>query len=81
MSEKRKLAKGEWLDNINLAPFTTWHIGGPAERLYWPVDSDDLQQALRQIEHDQPITWLGLGSNALVSDQGIAGVTMITQGY
>eukprot|EP00919_Chromeraceae_sp_WS-2016_P053041 GHVR01125912.1.p1 GENE.GHVR01125912.1~~GHVR01125912.1.p1 ORF type:complete len:299 (+),score=36.17 GHVR01125912.1:285-1181(+) len=80
MSEKRKLSKGEWLENISLAPFTTWHIGGPAEHFYWPVDSGDLQQALKQIDVNQSITWLGLGSNVLINDQGISGVAIITQG-
>lgn len=80
MSQKRKWVKGELLENVPLAPFTHWQIGGPAQRLYWPVDLLDLQQLLRTLPPLEPLTWLGLGSNVLIPDEGLSGTVIITQG-
>jgi len=77
---KRELTKGILLENIDLKPFTSWHIGGPAERFYWPLDLQDLAKFLKTLSEAEPITWLGLGSNTLISDQGVAGTVIITQG-
>ncbi len=77
---KRHIEKGKLLNNINLAAFTSWRVGGDAELFYWPVDLDDLQQFLRKLDPEIPVTWLGLGSNVLIRDGGIPGVTIITQG-
>ena len=77
---KRELAKGRLLENIDLKPFTSWHIGGSAEHFYWPEQLDDLVTFIKTIPAHEAITWLGLGSNTLVSDQGVAGTVIITQG-
>lgn len=80
MSNKRQIEKGKWLQNICLAPFTSWRIGGYAQRLYWPTSLDDLAHFLKQCPQNESITWLGLGSNVLIRDHGIAGTVIITQG-
>lgn len=72
--------RGKLLTNEPLANYTSWRIGGPADRLYLPADLADLQQFLRQLPEDEPICWLGLGSNTLVRDKGIRGMVIITQG-
>jgi UDP-N-acetylmuramate dehydrogenase len=77
---KREIIKGQIQKQVSMKPFTSWHIGGEAERLYWPIDLADLQQFLASLPTDEPLTWIGLGSNVLVSDQGIPGTTIITQG-
>lgn len=77
---KQRLSKGEINRNIPLAQFTTWQIGGPAERLYIPQDLTDLPHFLKTLPEDEPITWLGIGSNVLISDEGIKGTVIITQG-
>jgi UDP-N-acetylmuramate dehydrogenase len=77
---KREISKGQIHTQVSMKPFTSWHIGGEADRLYWPVNLADLQQFLKTLPLDEPLTWIGLGSNVLVSDQGIAGTTIITQG-
>lgn len=59
-----------------LAPYTSWRIGGPADRYYRPQDSADLVAFLKTLEPDVPITWLGLGSNVLIHDDGIRGVVI-----
>lgn len=80
MSEKRGVEKGRLLHQVSLAPFTSWRIGGPAGHLYWPHDLNDLQNFLRTVPAEEPLTWLGLGSNILVRDGGIPGTVIITQG-
>lgn len=80
MSEKRKITKGVIHEQACLKAFNSWHIGGNAERLYWPLDVADLQRFLATLPADEPITWLGLGSNVLIRDGGIKGTVIITQG-
>lgn len=63
-----------------LARHTSWRVGGPAERFYRPADLADLQAFLRALPPDEPLFWLGLGSNLLVRDGGIRGVVIATQG-
>ena len=77
---KRDIQRGQCHYDVSLKPFNTWHIGGAAEKLYWPKDLADLQQFLRRTPNDEPLTWLGLGSNVLIDDAGIAGTVIITQG-
>lgn len=72
--------RGQLEENILLARLTSWRVGGPAERLYRPADLDDLAVFLKTLAHDEPITWLGLGSNLLIRDGGIKGTVIMTQG-
>ena len=75
-----KLAKGQLHHGVSLAPFTSWRIGGEAQALYWPTDSADLINFLKNHKAQDAISFLGLGSNVLVGDGGIKGLTVITQG-
>ena len=59
-----------------LARHTAWGIGGPADRYYRPADVDDLAAFLAQLPEDEPVFWLGLGSNLLVRDGGVAGTVI-----
>ncbi len=72
--------QGELLYDEPLARYTTWRVGGPARRLYKPLDRIDLQHFLQQLEPDEPLLWLGLGSNLLVRDGGFKGTVIATQG-
>ncbi len=56
---------------------TSFKIGGPADLLITPRTVEQVvavQRLLRQ--RDIPLTWLGNGSNLLVSDAGIRGVVI-----
>lgn len=76
----RKNCRGVIKYNEPLAQYISWRVGGKADLLYRPADLDDLKQFLFQLSDDEPITWLGLGSNTLVRDKGIRGVVIVTQG-
>lgn len=68
--------RGELVHNASLAGLTSWRVGGPARQLYRPVDRDDLCAFVQQLPKDEPIFWLGLGSNVLVRDGGFAGTVI-----
>jgi UDP-N-acetylmuramate dehydrogenase len=55
-------------------------VGGPAEKFFKPADIDDVATYLKCISPDEPIMFLGLGSNLLVRDGGIKGSVILTSG-
>ncbi|MCE5193041.1 MAG: UDP-N-acetylmuramate dehydrogenase [Candidatus Cryosericum sp.] len=60
-----------------LAPYTSFHIGGPAEYFYMPRGEEDLICALRAAKSlGMPATILGNGTNVLISDRGIQGLVV-----
>lgn len=71
---------GVLLENEPMARHTTWRVGGPAARYYQPAGIDDLAQFLAQLPVDEPVFWIGLGSNLLVRDGGIRGTVIATAG-
>ena len=71
--------RGTWRHDAPLAPWTSWRIGGPADRLYIPADADDLAAALAGLDPEEPLFWLGLGSNLLIRDGGIRGTVIATR--
>lgn len=62
-----------------LSRHTTWRVGGPAELFIVPSGITALAEAMRLI-HASSLPWrvLGRGSNLLVRDGGIRGVTIST---
>lgn len=64
-----------------LAPLTTFKVGGPADVLFEPVNSDEVLRALGVARAaGQPVTMLGGGSNVLVSDRGVRGLVIRPRG-
>src|ERR671921_1009216 len=60
-----------------LKRYTAWKIGGPADALLEPRTVDDLISATETAgEHNVPVTILGGGTNVLVRDGGIRGLTI-----
>ena len=59
---------------------TSWRTGGHAERYFKPADVDDLCCFLKQVTKDEPLFWLGLGSNLLVRDGGLKGTVIALSG-
>lgn len=72
--------RGELRLDEPLSRHTSWRVGGPAERFYRPADLADLAAFLRRLPADEPLFWLGLGSNLLIRDGGIRGTVIATQG-
>lgn len=72
--------KGSLLLNEPLAKYTSWRVGGPAERMYIPADRQDLCDFIKNLPAVEPVFWMGLGSNLLVRDGGIRGTVINTKG-
>jgi UDP-N-acetylmuramate dehydrogenase len=68
--------KGKLKPDAPLAPLVWFKSGGNAEWLFEPADRDDLVQFLRDLDPDTPVMALGLGSNMIVRDGGVPGVTV-----
>lgn len=67
----------EILENIPLAPFTTFKIGGPAKFFCRVSNADEVRIALTFAkERALPFFILGGGSNLLVSDEGFNGLVL-----
>lgn len=62
-------------ENISIAPYTVYKIGGPAKYFIDARTADDMRDAVRFArETGVPFFILGGGSNILVSDAGFPGV-------
>ncbi len=68
--------RGSLRADAPLAGFMWFRVGGPAEILFSPADRDDLAGFLAALPDDMPVTAIGAGSNLLVRDGGIPGVTI-----
>jgi UDP-N-acetylmuramate dehydrogenase len=63
--------------NVELAPFTTFRIGGPADYFFEPQSEDELVEALRLARDEEiPHFLLGVGANILVGDRGFRGLVI-----
>ena len=62
---------------VSLADYTTWRVGGPAEWLAEPTHKDQLIELISWA-HQHQLSWrvIGAGSNLLISDAGLAGLTI-----
>lgn len=80
MQQDSTVLRGRLSRNEPLARHTSWRVGGPAERFYRPADGEDLIAFLSQLDADEPLFWLGLGSNLLVRDGGLRGTVICTSG-
>lgn len=68
--------RGRLLANEPLAPFTWLRVGGPAEALFTPTDTEDLAYFLQNLPAEIPVTVIGLASNMIIRDGGIPGVVI-----
>jgi UDP-N-acetylmuramate dehydrogenase len=60
-----------------LRRYTAWKIGGPADALLEPKSIEELIEAVEKArEHGVPVTVLGGGTNVLVLDGGVRGLTI-----
>lgn len=66
-----RISHGAMLDRV-----TWFRVGGPAEALFKPAGVQDLADFLAALPGDVPVTVIGVGSNLLVRDGGVAGVVV-----
>ncbi|ANT52547.1 UDP-N-acetylmuramate dehydrogenase [Mesorhizobium amorphae] len=65
--------RGRITPNAEMDKITWFRAGGLAEALFQPADEEDLAEFLRAVPEDVPLMVVGVGSNLLVRDGGIAG--------
>jgi UDP-N-acetylmuramate dehydrogenase len=63
-----------------MSKHTSWHVGGPADLFFRPLDVVDVATFLQGLDASVPILWIGLGSNLLVRDGGVRGAVVETHG-
>jgi UDP-N-acetylmuramate dehydrogenase len=68
--------RGSLKADVPMAPFSWFRTGGRAQALFEPADEADLAAFLAGCPADVPVTVVGLGSNLLVRDGGVAGVVV-----
>ncbi len=76
MSQNLPPVRGTLTADRPLAPLTWLRVGGPAQWLFQPADEEDLAQFLAALDPAIPVFAMGVGSNLIVRDGGISGVTI-----
>lgn len=73
-----KIAKEKIFYDEPMKKHTTFKIGGPAEYFIKIDQKEELEEVLELAKKDNiPVTIIGNGSNLLVSDKGIKGITLM----
>jgi UDP-N-acetylmuramate dehydrogenase len=74
--------RGRLTGDAPLAPVTWFRVGGPAEVMFRPADAEDLADFLAKRPPEVPVTVIGVASNLLVRDGGVAGVVVrLSRGF
>ena len=68
--------RGTYAEHAALKDLVWFRAGGPADVLFRPVDVEDLCAFMAQKPAELPVTVIGVGSNLLIRDGGIAGVVI-----
>ena len=68
--------RGKLSKDMDLARYTWFRVGGPAEILFSPADIVDLVEFVKGCPGDIPMSVIGVGSNLLVRDGGIRGIVI-----
>ena len=69
--------KSQLLKNEPLARYTSWRVGGRADRLFIAENLSELQAFMQTLDHAEPLYFIGLGSNLLVRDGGVRGTVIV----
>jgi len=70
--------RGELRRDEPMSRHVSWRAGGGADRFYVPADLADLARFLGQLPPEEPLLFVGLGSNLLVRDGGWRGTVIMT---
>ena len=71
------ITSSQLLRNEPLARYTSWRVGGKADRLFVAENLADLQVFMRTLDKAEPVFFIGLGSNLLVRDGGVRGTVIV----
>jgi len=71
------LTQGKLLMNEPMARYTSWRVGGTADKAYVPTGLEDVAAFLQSLDKNEPVHFIGLGSNLLVRDGGIRGTVIL----
>ena len=77
MQPMHSTLSGQLLLNEPLIRYNSWRVGGAAERFYVASNLADLSNYLKSLNADEPISFIGLGSNLLVRDGGVRGTVVL----
>ena len=70
----------ELKQNISLSNFTSWKIGGPAEWIAQPTNKKEIEFLINWMNKKNiSCNIIGAGSNLLISDEGIKGLSLCTR--
>jgi len=79
IDEIRNLIEGPVTANVPLSRFTSFKIGGPADLVAEPRDTEDLKKLIRYLDEKQLARIvLGEGTNVLFNDRGFRGIIIRT---
>lgn len=70
--------RGEFKRDEPMRKHVSWRAGGNVERSYVPADLDDLAAFMARLPEQEPLLFVGLGSNLLVRDRGLRGTVIFT---
>ncbi|HET9633566.1 MAG TPA: FAD-binding protein, partial [Terrabacter sp.] len=63
--------------DVPLSSLTTMRVGGPASRVVTATTTDELVDAVREVDDaDEPLLVVSGGSNLVVSDEGFPGTVV-----
>jgi UDP-N-acetylmuramate dehydrogenase len=68
--------RGQYRFDAPLSKTNWFGVGGPADVLFKPEDTEDLAYFIRHKPADLPVTVIGVGSNLIVRDGGIRGAVV-----
>ncbi len=69
---------GTLMHNEPMAKHSPWNVGGTAQCYFPPSNKTSVVQLMCQLPGNISVQWLGSGSNTLVRDGGLSGVTLDT---
>ncbi|MGY3439474.1 MULTISPECIES: UDP-N-acetylmuramate dehydrogenase [unclassified Marinovum] len=78
MSDQTEMpqVRGRLTQGRALADLTWLRVGGPADWLFQPADTEDLADFLRALPQDVAVFPMGVGSNLIVRDGGLRAVVI-----
>ena len=76
MDDHLPQVRGSLTPNRQLKDLTWLRVGGPADWLFQPADSEDLQRFLRELDSGIEVFPMGVGSNLIVRDGGVRAVVV-----